>query len=49
MVKATFNSGSFAKDLVASANAYLSALNKLIIKRKKTAPDEDLSAQNQKG
>jgi len=26
--------------LVASANAYLSALNKMIIKRKKTAPIE---------
>ena len=25
--------------LVASANAYLNALNKMIIKRKKTAPD----------
>ena len=32
--------------LVASAIAYLSALNKLIIKREKTAPDdENLSAQ----
>ena len=31
--------------LVASANAYLSALNKLIIKRNKTAPDPSLSAQ----
>ena len=31
---------------IASANAYLSALNKLIIKRKKTAPDdENLSVQ----
>ena len=35
-----------ANTLVASANAYLNALNKLIIKRKKTAPDdENLSAQ----
>ena len=31
--------------LVASANAYLSALNKLIIKKNKTAPDPSLSAQ----
>ena len=29
-----------ANTLVASANAYLNALNKMIIKRKKTAPDE---------
>ena len=35
-----------ANTLVASANAYLNALNKLIIKRKKTAPDdENLSVQ----
>ena len=32
--------------LVASANAYLNALNKLIIKRTKTAPDQTISAQN---
>ena len=32
--------------LVASANAYLNALNKLIIKRAKTAPDQTISAQN---
>jgi 2-isopropylmalate synthase len=31
--------------LVASANAYLNALNKLIIKRTKTAPDQSISAQ----
>ena len=31
--------------LVASANAYLNALNKLIIKRTKTAPDQVTSAQ----
>ena len=30
--------------LVASAEAYLNALNKLIIKRKRKAPDESLSA-----
>ena len=31
--------------LVASANAYLNALNKLIIKRKERADDENLSVQ----
>ena len=30
--------------LVASAKAYINALNKLIIKRKRTAPSSDLSA-----
>jgi 2-isopropylmalate synthase len=30
--------------LVASAKAYINALNKLIIKRKRTAPSPDLSA-----
>ena len=34
-----------ANTLVASANAYLNALNKLIIKRTKTAPDQITSAQ----
>ena len=44
--KTTVGQAADTDTLVASANAYLSALNKLIIKRKKTAPDsEDLSAQ----
>ena len=44
--KTTVGQAADTDTLVASANAYLSALNKLIIKRKKTAPDdENLSAQ----
>ena len=35
-----------ANTLVASANAYLNALNKMIIKRKKTAPDEHQQQKN---
>ena len=44
--KTTVGQAADTDTLAASANAYLSALNKLIIKRKKTAPDdENLSAQ----
>ena len=43
--KTTVGQSADTDTLVASANAYLNALNKLIIKRKKTAPDESLSAQ----
>ena len=44
--KTTVGQAADTDTLVASANAYLNALNKLIIKRKKTAPDdENLSAQ----
>ena len=43
--KTTVGQAADTDTLVASANAYLSALNKLIIKRKKTAPDPSLSAQ----
>ena len=43
--KTTVGQAADTDTLVASANAYLNALNKLIIKRKKTAPDESLSAQ----
>ena len=44
--KTTVGQAADTDTLVASANAYLSALNKLIIKRKKTAPDdENLSVQ----
>ena len=44
--KTTVGQAADTDTLVASANAYLSALNKLIIKRNKTAPDdENLSAQ----
>jgi 2-isopropylmalate synthase len=43
--KTTVGQAADTDTLVASANAYLAALNKLIIKRKKTAPDSSLSAQ----
>ena len=43
--KTTVGQAADTDTLVASANAYLNALNKLIIKRKKTAPDASLSAQ----
>ena len=44
--KTTVGQAADTDTLVASANAYLSALNKLIIKRNKTAPDEEnLSVQ----
>ena len=42
--KTTVGQAADTDTLVASANAYLNALNKMIIKRKKTAPDDDLSA-----
>ena len=47
--KSTVGQAADTDTLVASANAYLNALNKLIIKRTKTAPDENLSAQTTKG
>ena len=43
--KTTVGQAADTDTLVASANAYLSAINKLIIKREKTAPDPSLSAQ----
>ena len=48
--KTTVGQAADTDTLVASANAYLNALNKLIIKRKKTAPDEEnQSAKIEKG
>ena len=44
--KSTVGQAADTDTLVASANAYLNALNKLIIKRLKTAPDQTISAQN---
>ena len=44
--KTTVGQAADTDTLVASANAYLNALNKLIIKRTKTAPDQTISAQN---
>jgi len=46
--KTTVGQAADTDTLVASANAYLNALNKMIIKRKKTAPDENLSAQHRR-
>ena len=43
--KTTVGQAADTDTLVASANAYLNALNKLIIKRTKTAPDQSISAQ----
>ena len=43
--KTTVGQAADTDTLVASANAYLNALNKLIIKRTKTAPDQVTSAQ----
>ena len=43
--KTTVGQAADTDTLVASANAYLSALNKLIIKRKTAPDDENLSAQ----
>ena len=43
--KTTVGQAADTDTLVASANAYLNALNKLIIKRTKTAPDQTMSVQ----
>jgi len=42
--KITVGQAANTDTLVASADAYLNALNKLIIKRKRTAPDASFSA-----
>jgi len=44
--KTTVGQAADTDTLVASANAYLNALNKMIIKRKKTAPDEHRQQKN---
>jgi len=44
--KTTVGQAADTDTLVASANAYLNALNKMIIKRKKTAPDEYREQKN---
>jgi 2-isopropylmalate synthase len=44
--KTTVGQAADTDTLVASANAYLNALNKMIIKRKKTAPDEHQQQKN---
>ena len=46
MEKTTVGQAADTDTLVASANAYLNALNKMIIKRKKTAPDEYQQQKN---
>ena len=38
-----------ANTLVASANAYLNALNKMLIKREKKAPSQNIKHQKVKG
>ena len=38
-----------ANTLVASANAYLNALNKMLIKREKRAPSQNIKHQKVKG
>ena len=44
--KTTVGQAADTDTLVASANAYLNALNKMIIKRKKTAPDGNQQQKN---
>ena len=44
MGKTTVGQAADTDTLVASANAYLNALNKMIIKRKKTAPPLETSS-----
>jgi len=44
--KTTVGQAADTDTLVASANAYLNALNKMIIKRKKTAPGEGIQKKN---
>ena len=47
--KTTVGQAADTDTLVASANAYLSALNKMLIKRNKTAPNEGYENQKMKG
>ena len=44
--KTTVGQAADTDTLVASANAYINALNKMIIKRDKTAPGENFEKQN---
>jgi 2-isopropylmalate synthase len=46
MGKTTVGQAADTDTLVASANAYLNALNKMIIKRKKTAPPSTSSSSS---
>ena len=46
--KTTVGQAADTDTLVASANAYLNALNKMIIKRKKTAPEDYQAQKDQK-
>ena len=46
--KTTVGQAADTDTLVASANAYLKALNKMIIKRKRTAPEDNIQ-QKMKG
>ena len=44
--KTTVGQAADTDTLVASANAYINALNKMIIKRDKTSPDQNYDKQN---
>ena len=44
--KTTVGQAADTDTLVASANAYINALNKMIIKRGKTAPDNTITEKN---
>ena len=44
--KTTVGQAADTDTLVASANAYINSLNKMIIKRDKTAPEQNLENQN---
>ena len=46
--KTTVGQAADTDTLVASANAYINALNKMIIKRDKTAPEQEQNYETQK-
>ena len=47
--KTTVGQAADTDTLVASANAYINSLNKMIIKREKTAPEEQFETKQMKG
>ena len=47
--KTTVGQAADTDTLVASANAYINSLNKMIIKRDKTAPEEQFENKQMKG
>ena len=46
--KTTVGQAADTDTLVASANAYINSLNKLIIKRDRTAPEQQMNYEKQK-